>query len=295
MKVLIVEDNPGDVRLLQEALKKSDPGEFELTHDSALEPALKRLSTEKFDVILLDLSLPQFFGLVPLTEVREVAPKTPVFVLSGYNDPDLCIQAIKAGAKNYIVKNHFEVGALVEMLRSADGTARPSAPAPAAPPPRAPEKKSEAPGGKKRIVGRAIEILHVEDNREDTVLMKEIFKHAGFPHNISVVKDGEEAISFLTQHGPYSESPRPDVILLDLKLPKKDGWTVLKEIRQDEKLASIPVFILTHSEDELNREWAQRFTNSFYFVKPLDLEPFKVLVDPLRKIWMKTFHNIATS
>jgi len=119
IKILIVEDNPPDAFLLVEAFHQFGGGDFELAQAEDLELALKRIHTEKFDVVLLDLSLPIFLGLEPLERVRRIRPKLLVFVLSGYNDPELALEAKRKGAQNYIVKNHLDGDALVKMVRSS--------------------------------------------------------------------------------------------------------------------------------------------------------------------------------
>jgi two-component system, chemotaxis family, response regulator Rcp1 len=142
-----------------------------------------------------------------------------------------------------------------------------------------------------KIVGRAIEILHVEDNPGDVSLLKQVLKKAGFPNRLNSVQDGEQAIAFLDHKGTYTQSPRPDVILLDLKLPRKDGLTVLTEIRQNASWQTIPVIILTSSESDLDMNWASRLNATHYVVKPMDLDHYTDLVKHLRDYWIKTFRN----
>lgn len=142
-----------------------------------------------------------------------------------------------------------------------------------------------------KIAGRAIEILHVEDNPGDVLLLKQVLKKAGFPNRLNAVQDGEQAIAFLKQQGPYAQSPKPDVILLDLKLPRKDGLTVLTEIRQNQSWQNIPVIILTNSESDLDMNWATRLNATQYVVKPMDLDHYTDLVKHLRDYWIKTFRN----
>lgn len=142
-----------------------------------------------------------------------------------------------------------------------------------------------------KIQGRVIEILSVEDNPGDAALLKQVLKKAGFPNHLSTVPDGEQALDFLKRRKTYSQVPTPDVILLDLKLPKKDGLSVLNEIRQDPEHQHVPVIVLTGSDSELNVDWAKRLQANHYLVKPYDLEGFKELLDLLRQIWIKTFHK----
>ncbi len=128
MKILIVEDNSPDAFLLVEAFQEFGKGDFELSRASDLDDALMRVSQEKIDAILLDLSLPIFLGLEPLTRVHQLRPQTPIFVLSGYADPKLAEEAVKLGAKGYIVKNKLDSAGLIALLRSSVEANRKSPP-----------------------------------------------------------------------------------------------------------------------------------------------------------------------
>ena len=99
-------------------------------------------------------------------------------------------------------------------------------------------------------VGRPIEILLVEDNPGDVRLTQEVFKEGKIRNNLNVVNDGVQALEFLRNKGAYSEVTQPDIILLDLNLPKKSGHEVLREVKEDEALRRIPVVILTTSNAE---------------------------------------------
>lgn len=121
IKVLLVEDSRTDVFLLVDTLGKFGGKEFELIQAANLDLALVRLEEEQFDAVLLDLSLPLFLGLEPLEQVHKLKPQMPVIVLSGYNDPELAMEAMRKGAKNFFVKGHFDGDTLVKMLRSAVG------------------------------------------------------------------------------------------------------------------------------------------------------------------------------
>ncbi|MCY2924090.1 MAG: response regulator [Planctomycetota bacterium] len=96
-----------------------------------------------------------------------------------------------------------------------------------------------------------LEILMVEDNGGDVVLLDEAFTRAGIAHRVNVISDGAEAIEFLRRQGPYAQAPRPDVIVLDLKLPRKGGREVLDEILPDPDLGRIPIVVLSSSQTEL--------------------------------------------
>jgi CheY-like chemotaxis protein len=142
-----------------------------------------------------------------------------------------------------------------------------------------------------KIAGRAIQILHVEDNYGDANILKQVLKKAGFAHQLTYVNTGEAALDFLNQRNTFSNAPRPDVILLDLTLPGKDGLTILNEIRQNSILKDIQVIILTSSESDLDMEWATRLKADHYVVKPMELEEYGELVKILRQIWLKTFQK----
>ena len=131
-----------------------------------------------------------------------------------------------------------------------------------------------------------VEILLVEDNPGDVRLIKEVFKDAKILNNIHVAIDGETALQFLLSQGKYVESPRPDLILLDLNLPKMDGRELLSEIKKNGKLKSIPVVILTTSTAEEDiRDTYSNHANS-YITKPVDLDRFIKVVKSIEDFWL---------
>jgi len=135
-------------------------------------------------------------------------------------------------------------------------------------------------------VGRRMEILLVEDNLKDAGAAIEALKQHQVECRLSLVRDGEEAMQFLRTEGIYARAPRPDLILLDLKLPKKNGREVLAEIRSDDQLKHVPVVILTASavhQEILKREKLQVDS---YMIKPVDLEQFVRVVKSLRRFWL---------
>lgn len=135
-------------------------------------------------------------------------------------------------------------------------------------------------------VYRAIEILLVEDNPGDVRLTQEALKENKIRNNLHVAKDGVEAMEFLRRIRDYGESPRPDLILLDLNLPKKDGREVLAEIKSDEKLRSIPVVILTTSDAEDDIAKAYQMYANCYVRKPIDLNRFIEVVRVIENFWL---------
>lgn len=132
---------------------------------------------------------------------------------------------------------------------------------------------------------KTIEILLVEDNPADVRLTMEVLKEAKLINNISVVGDGEDAIDFLRQQGKYSEALRPDLILLDLNLPRKNGQEVLKEIKEDEKLKGIPVVVLTTSNAEQDILKSYSLHANCYITKPVDLDQFAVIISSIENFW----------
>jgi two-component system, chemotaxis family, response regulator Rcp1 len=133
---------------------------------------------------------------------------------------------------------------------------------------------------------RTIEILLVEDNPGDARLTVEAFKEGKVFNNLTVVGDGVEALAYLRRQGQYTNSAQPDLILLDLNLPKKDGREVLAEIKADEHLMKIPVIILTTSaaEEDIARAYT-RHANC-YITKPVDLDQFLRVVQSIESFWL---------
>lgn len=134
--------------------------------------------------------------------------------------------------------------------------------------------------------GRPIEIMLVEDNPGDVRLIVEAMKDKKMRNNLHVVEDGIEALAFLRQEGKYADAPRPDLILLDLSLPKKDGREVLAEIKADENLRRIPVVILTTSRAEEDILKAYDLNANCYVTKPVDLDQFIKVVKFVKEFWL---------
>ncbi|MEI8202714.1 MAG: response regulator [Bacteroidota bacterium] len=132
---------------------------------------------------------------------------------------------------------------------------------------------------------KPIEILMVDDNRGDIRLAMEAIKDAKVTNNIHVVYDGIEAMAFLRKEGIYAEMPRPDIILLDLNMPRKDGREVLEEIKTDPELKRIPVVILTVSQAEEDIIKSYDLHANCYISKPVDLDQFVKIVKSLENFW----------
>ena len=136
------------------------------------------------------------------------------------------------------------------------------------------------------MTGRWIEILLVEDNVGDVRLTREALRDAHVRNNLAVAKDGAEALAMLRQEPPYGESPRPDLVLLDLNLPKLDGRQVLAEMKSDPALRRIPVVVLTTSkaEEDVLRSY-DLYANS-YITKPVDFDQFIKMVQSIEEFWL---------
>ena len=130
-----------------------------------------------------------------------------------------------------------------------------------------------------------MEILLVEDSLTSARVTIGALKRGGVQHRLTWLTDGAEAIEFLDRRGKFARAPRPDLILLDLELPGRDGREVLAEIKIDESLRSIPVVVLTSSTAEEDVETTRRLEVEGYMTKPVDLEKFLTLVRQLERFW----------
>ena len=137
-----------------------------------------------------------------------------------------------------------------------------------------------------RLDSNALKILLVEDNPADARLVKEAFKHFKTKNKIYVAEDGYEAMSFLKKEEKYIGAPKPDIILLDLNLPRKDGREVLKEIKEDEVLKLIPVVILTTSLAEEDILGTYKNNANCYITKPVDLDQFIGVINSIQDFWL---------
>jgi chemotaxis family two-component system response regulator Rcp1 len=135
-------------------------------------------------------------------------------------------------------------------------------------------------------IGKPIEILLVEDNPGDVRLTMEAFKENKMRNSLHVVGDGVEALAFLGQEDKYADAPRPDLILLDLNLPKKDGREVLAEIKTDDDLKRIPVVVLTTSKAEEDIIRTYDLHVNCYITKPVELDQFIKVVQSIEEFWL---------
>ncbi len=133
---------------------------------------------------------------------------------------------------------------------------------------------------------RQIEILLIEDNPGDVRLTKEALKGGRVTNNLTVAKDGEEALDCLYQRGKFSSCPKPDLILLDLNLPKKDGREVLQIIKDDNHLKAIPIVVLTTSKAEEDIMKSYEHHANAYVTKPIDIDEFLKVVRLTEDFWL---------
>jgi CheY-like chemotaxis protein len=134
-------------------------------------------------------------------------------------------------------------------------------------------------------MGKPVEVLLVEDNPGDVRLTLEALKDGKVNNHLSVVEDGVEALAFLRREGKYADAPRPDLIFLDLNLPKKDGREVLAEIKTDEDLKRIPVVVLTTSKAEEDILKTYNLHANCYITKPVDFDQFVIVVRLIEDFW----------
>ncbi len=134
--------------------------------------------------------------------------------------------------------------------------------------------------------GKPVEILLVEDNPGDVRLTQEAFKDGKMLNKLHVVEDGMEALAFLKREGKYTDVPRPELILLDLNLPRKDGRDVLAEIKADRDLKRIPVVILTTSRSEEDILRSYDLNANCYITKPLEFDKFIEIVKSIEDFWL---------
>lgn len=134
-------------------------------------------------------------------------------------------------------------------------------------------------------IGRPMEILMVEDSLMFARITMGALKEAGVKHRLTWLSDGVQALDFLHRRARFARAPRPDLILLDLGLPEKDGREVLAEIKADSALGDIPVVVMTGSEELQDRELSERLQVAAYVTKPVDFEKFLQLVQDLKEHW----------
>ncbi len=135
-------------------------------------------------------------------------------------------------------------------------------------------------------IGKIVDILLVEDNPGDAELTRLAFSEARIRSNLRVLENGDEVMPFLRQEGDYGEAPRPDIILLDLNLPGKDGREILEEVKADNQLKTIPVIVLTTSQAEEDILRTYELHANSYIQKPVDVNEFIAAIKSLEDFWL---------
>ncbi|MBP86403.1 MAG: response regulator [Planctomycetaceae bacterium] len=137
-----------------------------------------------------------------------------------------------------------------------------------------------------QVIGRPMEILLVEDSLMDAHVTINALREGLTQHRLTLIRDGAEALEFVHQSGRFAKAPRPDLILLDLMLPKKCGTEVLDELKADYSLKKIPVVVLTASEDEADKVKCQMLHVDAFITKPVNLDKFLGVVKQLKRFWL---------
>lgn len=138
---------------------------------------------------------------------------------------------------------------------------------------------------------RPAQVLMVEDNNTDIYFIKEALKHSWLPMHFVVAEDGSRAMDCLYRRGEFSNTPYPDLILLDLNLPGKSGWEVLEEIKLNSVFDAVPVVILTGSRDDSDEKLAKEKKADLYIVKPLNLSHFPIVVKAIERLLVGKFQR----
>lgn len=132
-----------------------------------------------------------------------------------------------------------------------------------------------------------VELLLAEDNPGDVKLTRKGLQEGGLRNNLHVVNDGVEAMKYLRQEGEYADEPRPDLVLLDLEMPRMDGWEVMDEMNEADELSRIPVVVLTSSDAETDIVKSYEKQANAYITKPVDYEGFRKIANSLEEFWLE--------
>jgi two-component system, chemotaxis family, response regulator Rcp1 len=252
-RILCIEDDGDTCSLLSTLLGLSH---YQVVTARTMAEALASAQSGPFDLYLLDSKLPDGTGAELCQQIRAFNRHTPIIFLSGAASQADRKQAVSAGAQAFLPKP-----ADLEALRQVIARLL---------------------GSQKKIS----EILLVEDNPADVNLMRLALEEGKEATNLNTVEDGEEALVFLRQQGKYASVKRPDLIILDLHLPKRDGYEVLTEIKRDPHLKHIPVVVLTiSSAPEQIRKAFDLGANSC-ITKPVELEQLFKIVKSLEEFWL---------
>ena len=285
----MVEDSPGDVRLTQEAFRNTDESiKLHVTIDGVEAMAFLRhegahTRAPRPDIILLDLNLPKMDGREVLAHIKsdEDLKTIPTVILTTSEAEADVLKCYQLQANCYLSKPVQ----LYRVRRPREGHQRILA-----------DKSAIAAASITRMNNRSIqkaeweimnkEVLLVEDSPGDVRLTQEAFRDANRSIRLHVATDGVEAMAFLKREGAHADAPRPDIILLDLNLPKMDGREVLAHIKADSGLKMIPIVILTTSEAETDIVRSYQLQANCYLSKPVQFDDFASLVNVINDFWL---------
>ncbi len=263
--VLIVDDHASNRFILRELLETL---EWDCTEAGNGVEGLAEVQKKVPDLILTDYEMPEMNGLEFLGHLKK-SPSTrdiPVIMITAHSTSGIQARALSLGAETVLPKP-FEF----ELLFKAIGKAVVA-------------KPSQQDVAVAAV--RKLEILLVEDNEGDVRLTREALKDVNVQAHLSVVNDGEEAIAFLRRQGFHSSASRPDLMLLDLNLPKKNGHDVLAEVKNDQELQSIPVVVLSSSSLDEDISKAHELYANCYVTKPTDLNEFWIVIKNIVEFWL---------
>jgi len=255
------------------------------------------------DIVLMDIRLPGGNGLEVLEAIKRDNAAPVIIMLTAFPYPQHWRKCVEAGAE-YLFDKITEFECIVDVLERLQGNGRSSlfesrsrsasAHTTALKPGGMWDGSSGHLHGVMRPVAMPlrmeipIEVLLVEDNPGDIRLMQEALRENRVYSNLHIVNDGVEALAFLHKEGGYTQVPRPDVVLLDINMPRKDGREVLAEIKTDERLRSIPVVVLTGSEAEEDMHSAYALNANCYMTKPMNFDRYVDVVKSIETFCLMT-------
>jgi two-component system, chemotaxis family, response regulator Rcp1 len=312
MQVLLVEDSPGDVRLTREAFRSSNKAVYLHVARDGVE-AMAFLKREdpyhdapRPDFILLDLNLPKMDGREVLALIKDdIYLKTiPTVILTTSDADDDVSNSYRLHANCYLTKpvefEQFErLVATINDFWLTKATLPPIHDGPGAEIPAEDvvaenlrgEPLSRATVPAHGPAGRAMQVLLIEDNAGDVRMTQKAFGRSAHPANVHVVTDGDEAMAFLRRVGIHVDTPRPDLILLDLNLPKLDGREILALIKGDDSLKTIPTVVLTTSNVDEDVCASYKLHANCYLTKPAQPERFATLVEGVSNFWLTAIRH----
>ncbi len=276
IKILLVEDNPGDIELTLVCFEEARLiNTLTVIRDGQQAIDFFERGENLPDIVLLDINLPKVDGLEILNKIRTKSnsKNIPVIMLTSSESKSDILKSHDQKANNYIVKpigfdNFHQVIKTLEMFCLT-------------------VLKSTQPISNEGIkTMRSIEILLVEDNLGDVELTKEALNEGKINNKLNVVNDGEMALEYVYKRGVYQDATTPDIILLDLNLPKYDGREVLQQLKSDPATKHIPIIILSSSEAAHDIQQSYDLHANCFVTKPIQLDDFIKVVQMIESFWI---------